>query len=185
MTEPHPFHLLLPQHAPVLRRRALKLTANRHRAEDLVQDTLLKAWASRDSYSPDTRLRAWLFTILRNTFYSDLRKRRREVEDADGALALSIIQEPCQEHRLALNELISAMNQLAPAQRDALLMMGAYGFSQVEAAEASGCSIGTIKSRVSRSRTVLTRLLADDGAACSVQPPPAGADWRAAAGEPH
>jgi len=172
VTERHPFHLLLPQQAPVLRRRALKLTSNRHRADDLVQDTLLKAWASRDSYSPDTRLRAWLFTILRNTFYSDLRKRRREVEDADGALALSVVQEPCQEHKLALNELMAAMGQLAPSQREALVLMGAYGYSQLEAAKASGCSVGTIKSRVSRSRTVLTQLLAGPVTESAIQDRP-------------
>jgi len=172
VTESHPFHLLLPQQVPVLRRRALKLTANRHRAEDLVQDTLLKAWASRDSYSPDTRLRAWLFTILRKTFYSDLRKRWREVEDADGAMALAVAQEPCQEHRLALNELMSAMTKLAPSQREALVMMGAYGFSQAEAAEASGCSIGTIKSRVSRSRNALNQMLAQPMAGGAIQDSP-------------
>ena len=162
MSERHPFHELLPQQTPVLRRRALKLTANPHRAEDLVQDTLLKAWAARDRYQPGSQLRAWLFTILRNTFYSDLRKSRREVEDVDGKHAQTLHVEPRQEDALALGELISAITQLPEGQIRPLVMMGAYGFSQLEAAEACGCSVGTIKSRVSRSRVTLNRLLAHD-----------------------
>lgn len=87
MIEPHPFHSLLPRHSPARRRPALQLTSNHHRAEDLFQETLLKARAKRDSDRPDTNPRAWLFTILLNTFFSDLRKYRREVQDVDGARA--------------------------------------------------------------------------------------------------
>lgn len=94
MIEGHPFQILLPQHTELLRRRALKLTGNAHRAEDLVQDTLLKAWAARDSFRPDSRLGSWLFTILRNTFFSDLRKSRREVEDIDDVRARALSEEP-------------------------------------------------------------------------------------------
>jgi RNA polymerase sigma-70 factor, ECF subfamily len=161
----HPFHVLLPQHATALRRQALKLTGNVTRAEDLVQETLLKAWASRDSYRPDTQLRAWLFTILRNTFISDLRKVRREVEDVDGACAGSLSEEPRQDHVLALKELISALALLPSTQRKALLLMGAYGYSQQEAASACRCTVGTIKSRVSRSRATLSRILEPEDAA--------------------
>jgi RNA polymerase sigma-70 factor (ECF subfamily) len=151
----HPFHHLLPQHAAALRNRALKLTHDEHRAEDLVQDTLMKAWANRDSYTPDTNLRAWLFTVLRNTFYSGLRKYRREVEDVDGVHAGALSEEPRQYHTLALHELIAAIAQLPGTQRRPLVMMGAYGYSQQEAAEACGCNIGTIKSRVYRARATL------------------------------
>lgn len=157
----HPFQVLLPEQAHCLRLRALKLTSNKHRAEDLVQATFLKAWAKRDSYKPDTNLRAWLFTILRNTFFSDLRKFRREVEDVDGACARALFEEPRQEHVLALKELISAVATLPDTQRRPLVLMGAYGFSQLEAAVACGCSVGTIKSRVSRGRTALSRLITD------------------------
>lgn len=165
MTEHHPFHNLLPQHSLPLRRRALKLTANEHRAEDLVQATLLKAWVSRDSFNPDTNLRAWLFTILRNTFLSELRKYRREVEDVDGACARALSEEARQDHVLSLNELISAIARLPDLQRQPLIMMGAYGFSQLEAADACGCTVGTIKSRVSRGRATLERIMAPDRAA--------------------
>lgn len=165
MTEQHAFHVLLPQQVPILRRRALKLTANEHRAEDLVQDTLLKAWAKRDSYRPDTNLRAWLFTILRNTFFSDLRKFRREVEDVDGACARTLSEEPCQDHVVALKELISAIAMLPHAQRQPIVLMGAYGYSQLEAANVCQCTVGTIKSRVSRGRSTLNQTLAYELAA--------------------
>ena len=161
----HPFHTLLPHHAPVLRRRALTLTSNEHRAEDLVQTTLMKAWASRDSFCEGTNLRAWLFTILRNTFLSELRKYRLEVEDVDGVNASAMFEEPGQDHALALKELIAAIAQLPYVQRRPLVMMGAYGFSQLEAADACGCTIGTIKSRVSRGRATLDRFIGHEGTA--------------------
>lgn len=162
MTPPHPFHNLLPQHSQPLRRRALKLTRNAHRADDLVQATFLKAWVSRDSFNPDTNLRAWLFTILRNTFLSELRKYRREVEDVDGAYARALSEDARQDHVLSLNELISAIARLPDLQRQPLIMMGAYGFSQLEAADACGCTVGTIKSRVSRGRATLERIMTPD-----------------------
>jgi RNA polymerase sigma-70 factor (ECF subfamily) len=170
MTGHHPFHNLLPQHSLPLRRRALNLTKNAHRADDLVQATFLKAWVSRDSFNPDTNLRAWLFTILRNTFLSELRKHRREVEDVDGAYARALSDEARQEHVLSLNELISAIDHLPDLQRQPLIMMGAYGFSQLEAANACGCTVGTIKSRVSRGRATLERIMSPDRA--SVMPSP-------------
>lgn len=160
MQSQHPFHVLLPQHAPFLRRRALNLTANDARADDLVQATFLKAWASRDSYQAETNVRAWLCTILRNTFFSDLRKHRREVEDIDGINAGALYEEPRQDHGLALRELFSAIALLPAVQRKPLVLMGAYGFSQLEAAEACGCTVGTIKSRVSRSRAILAQMIA-------------------------
>ncbi|MFN3972540.1 MAG: sigma-70 family RNA polymerase sigma factor [Gemmobacter sp.] len=159
MTIRHPFHTLLPQQTPSLRRRALKLTSSEHRADDLVQATLLKAWASRDSFAHDTNLRAWLFTILRNTFFSELRKYRREIEDVDGSCAQALFEEPNQDHALALNELVSAISLLPADQRRPLVLMGVYGFSQLEAADACGCTVGTIKSRVSRSRATLDRMI--------------------------
>ncbi|WP_296479520.1 sigma-70 family RNA polymerase sigma factor [Roseinatronobacter sp.] len=162
ITDDHPFHVLLPEQAHSLRLRALKLTANKHRAEDLVQTTLLKAWAKRDSFKPGTNLRAWLFTILRNTFCSDLRKFRREVEDVDGVYARAQFEEPRQHHVLALKELISVVATLPNTQRLPLVLMGAYGFSQNEAAVACGCTVGTIKSRVSRGRAALSRILAEE-----------------------
>lgn len=171
MPEHHPFHELLPQQAQPLRRHALKLTANQHRAEDLVQVTLLKAWANRESYKPATNLRAWLFTIQRNTFFSDLRKHRREVEDVDGVRAQALFEEPNQVHVLALKEMITALAGLPYMQRQPIVLMGAFGYSQLEAAEACGCSVGTIKSRVSRGRATLNHTLAHDEVAQSAAIP--------------
>jgi len=162
MTERHPFHIQLPQQEAALRRRALKLTRNDHWAEDLVQATFLKAWANRNKYKPDSQLRAWLFTILHNTFLCDLRKSRREVEDIDGAMAATLSEEPRQDHALALKEVISALAALPNSQRRALVLMGGYGLSQLETADACGCTVGTVKSRVSRGRTALNRNLAHE-----------------------
>ncbi|MFN3823746.1 MAG: sigma-70 family RNA polymerase sigma factor [Pseudorhodobacter sp.] len=171
MTKRHPFHILLPQQTPTLRRRALKLTLNEHRADDLVQATLLKAWASRDRFQQDTNLRAWLFTILRNTFFSELRKYRREVEDVDGVYAQALFEEPRQVHAVALKELVSAIALLPVDQRRPLVLMGVYGFSQLEAADACACTVGTIKSRVSRSRATLDRIIGQGDLSVDRAPP--------------
>ncbi len=164
MIDRHPFHNLLPQQTPSLRRRALKLTGNAHRAEDLVQTTLMKAWASRDRYTPETNLRAWLFTILRNTLFTEIRKYRREIQDSDSVHALSQIEEPRQEATVALKELLAAVALLPEGQRRAILLMSAYGYSQLEAATACQCTLGTVKSRVSRGRATLAHLFGDDRA---------------------
>ena len=154
-TDDHPFHNLLPLHDVALRRFATKLTGNEHQAEDLVQVTFLKAWANREKFRLDTELRAWLFTILRNTFYSDLRRSRREVADIDGKHAARLYVEPNQEHAIELKALMNAIDMLPELHRQPIVLMGAYGFSQQEAANACGCSLGTIKSRVSRGRSRL------------------------------
>ena len=159
VTQRHPFHMLLTPHTRGLTHLARRLTKDNHRADDLVQVTFLKAWAKRDSFELDSNLRAWLFTILRNSFYSDLRKFRCEVEDIDGTRAAALCEEPRQDHVLALKELISAIGGLPPQQRKPIFLMGAYGFSQLETAEACGCTVGTIKSRVSRARSTLRTVL--------------------------
>jgi len=155
----HPFYVLLPTHEISLRCFALKLCANRHRAEDLVQETFLKAWAKRDQFNLGTDLRGWLFTILRNTFYSDLRKYKREVEDIDGKMAATLSHEPSQEHAVELTKLISAIATLPEIHRLPLVLIGMYGYSQREAADACGCAVGTIKSRISRGRNSLNQSL--------------------------
>ena len=191
----HPFHDQLAAETPALRVLARALTRNEHRAQDLVQDTLMKAWASRDRFRPDTRLRAWLCTILRNTFYSDLRKRRREVEDVDDIFASRLSEGPGQEHALALKEFVAALADLPVTQREALVLVGGAGFTHEEAAQVCGCAVGTVKSRVSRARARLSEVLgigrgADRGAERAEgegegdQPsPPARADGSAAATE--
>lgn len=155
----HPFHLQFRHEIPRLQYHAIHLTRDWHRAQDLMQETLTKAWASRDRYVPDTNLRAWLHTILRNTFLSGIRKHRREVEDEDGALAAQLTQLPSQEHAVALSELLAAMAALPQQQREALTLVGVAGFSQEEAADRLDCALGTVKSRVWRARATLSVLM--------------------------
>lgn len=135
-----------------LRFFALSLTNSRDRADDLVQETLIKAWSAADRFQPGSSLRAWLFTIMRNTFYSDYRKLRREVQDSDGVSAARLIVNPEQNGRLDLQDLKAALATLPADQREAILLVGAAGVSYDEAAEICGCAIGTIKSRVNRAR---------------------------------
>jgi len=105
---------------------------------------------------------AWLFTILRNLFRSEYRKRRREVEDADGRYAESLKSHPEQTGRVEFSEFRAALAKLPSDQREALILVGASGFSYEDAANICGCAVGTIKSRVNRARTRLADLLAID-----------------------
>lgn len=156
MQHQHPFDALLQREIPSLRRRAVQLARNDQLAQDLVQETLMKAWEHRNRYQSDSCLRAWLFTILRNTFLSDLRKRRREVEDVEGHFASALWIAPSQDHAVALKEVTGLLRRLPAAQSRALVMMGAAGFTQAETATACACSLGAVKSRVSRGRATLT-----------------------------
>jgi RNA polymerase sigma factor (sigma-70 family) len=147
---------------PSLRAFALSLTSNPARSDDLVQDTLLKGWQHRARFQPGTNLNAWLFTILRNIFYSDHRKRVREVEDQDGSYAARLATAPHQGDRLDVEDLQTALGKLPPDQREALVLVGAEGVSYEEAAAIMGCKVGTVKSRVSRARGRLAELLGYD-----------------------
>jgi RNA polymerase sigma-70 factor, ECF subfamily len=145
---------------PGLRAFAISLCGNVDRADDLVQEALLRALANLDSFEPGTNMSAWLFTILRNLFRSEYRKRRREVEDANGSYAEQLTSLPEQTSRLEIDEFRRALKLLPPEQREALILVGASGFSYEEAAQISGCAVGTIKSRVNRARHRLTEILA-------------------------
>jgi RNA polymerase sigma-70 factor, ECF subfamily len=145
---------------PSLRAFAISLSGNVDRADDLVQETLLRALVNIDSFEPGTNLSAWLFTILRNLFRSEYRKRRREVEDGDGTYAESLKSQPEQEARVEFREFRAALAKLPSDQREALILVGASGFSYEEAAGICGCAVGTIKSRVNRARTRLAELMA-------------------------
>jgi RNA polymerase sigma-70 factor (ECF subfamily) len=147
---------------PSLRAFAISLCGHVDRADDLVQDTLLRALSNIHRFQPGTNLNAWLFTILRNLFHSEYRKRRREVEDPDGSYAGRMKVQPEQGSRLDFEDFRSALAKLPHDQREALLLVGASGFSYEEAAEICGCAIGTIKSRVNRARSRLAGLLAVD-----------------------
>jgi RNA polymerase sigma-70 factor (ECF subfamily) len=144
---------------PALRAFAMSLCGNPDRADDLVQETLLKAWANRTSFTPGTNVSAWLFTILRNVFYSEHRKRRREVEDADGQMAARLATHPAQDGHMDLMDFHQALQHLLPDQREALILIGGSGLSYEEAAQICGCAVGTIKSRVNRARNRLAELL--------------------------
>jgi RNA polymerase sigma-70 factor (ECF subfamily) len=149
---------------PALRAFAISLSGNVDRADDLVQETIVHALANIDSFEPGTNMPAWLFTILRNLFRSEYRKRRREVEDIDGRYTASLRTYPEQETMLEFGELRSALAELPDDQREALILVGASGFSYQEVAKICGCAEGTIKSRVNRARAKLAELLSVEGA---------------------
>ena len=113
-------------------------------ADDLVQDTIVKAWTHIDKFQPGTNLRAWLFTILRNTFYSGRRKTRREVSDTDGIHAARQATRPEHDGRLAMNDFKVAFEQLPDEQREALILVGGSGFSYEEAASMTGVALSLI-----------------------------------------
>lgn len=144
---------------PKLRAFAISLTRDVSAADDLVQDTILKAWSNMDKFDPATNLDAWLFTILRNTFYSSLRKTRREVQDSDGAHAAQLAVKPAHDGMLAMKEFRLAFDQLSPEHREVLILVGASGFSCEEAAGMMGVAVGTVKSRASRARKRLAEML--------------------------
>lgn len=144
---------------PKLRAFAISLCGRTARADDLVQETLVRAWANIKSFEPGSNMVAWLYTILRNEFYSEFRKRRREVADADGKYAAKLASPPTQEGHMQFLDFRAALDKLAPDHREALILIGASGLSYEEAAGVCGCAVGTMKSRVSRARVRLAELL--------------------------
>jgi len=146
-------------HLPAMRAFAISLTRNLTDADDLVQDTIVKAWGNFDKFAAGSNMRAWLFTILRNTFYSDRRKRRREVMDPDGAYEARLFEKPAHDGRLAMREFLAAFNRLTPEHREVLVLVGASGFSYEEAAAMTGVAVGTVKSRANRARQRLCDIL--------------------------
>jgi len=150
---------------PALRAFAWSLSRNGSDADDLVQDALTKAWTHRDKFEEGTNLRAWLFTILRNTFYTNAVRRRREVADPDGKYAATLQAGPTQDWSVALRGLQAALQKLPDEHREALVLVGAAGLTYEEAAEICGCALGTIKSRVNRARTRLLKLMEAEEAA--------------------
>jgi RNA polymerase sigma-70 factor, ECF subfamily len=166
MTDPTPsFKKAMLAALPSLRAFAMSLTGRPDRADDLVQETVMRAWAKQESFQPGTNMNAWLFTILRNLFYSQMRKRGREVQDTDGAFTASLGVAAPQDGVMHLSDLKAALAKLPPDQREAILLIGASGFSYEEAAKICGCAVGTIKSRVNRARNRLQAILSVTGAA--------------------
>lgn len=148
---------------PSLRAFAFSLAGRHDKADDLVQDTIMKAWAKQESFELGTNIKAWLFTILRNEFYSQMRKRGREIQDSDGLFTERMSVHPSQYGHMDLVDFKSALDQLPSDQREAVILIGASGFAYEEAAEICGCAVGTMKSRVSRARTRLQELLKVSG----------------------
>jgi RNA polymerase sigma-70 factor (ECF subfamily) len=144
---------------PNLRAFALSLTNDPTWADDLVQDTMLRAWANISRLERGTNLGAWLFTILRNSFYTQHRKCRHEVEDPDGVYVGCLTVQPEQESALHFSDLRRALDQLPSKQREAVILVGAEGRSYEDAANLCGVAVGTLKSRVNRARTSLAALL--------------------------
>lgn len=143
---------------PALRRFAISLTHDPVAADDLVQDTLLRAWRGQASFSMGTNLDAWTFTIMRNQFYSNTRKFR-EVRDENDTYAAKLTTVPEQGAHLDLQDVRAALARLNPVMREALMLVAVEGMSYEEAATVLDCHLGTVKSRVSRGRDQLERML--------------------------
>jgi RNA polymerase sigma-70 factor, ECF subfamily len=149
----------LMEHLPALRAFAVSLTRNISDADDIVQDCIVKAWSNIEKFTPGTNLQAWLFTILRNTFFSRTRKRRREVADPDGIYAQRLSVAPAHDGKLAMADFQRAFDVLTPEHREVLILVGASGYSCEEAAVMMGVAVGTVKSRASRARNRLCELM--------------------------
>jgi len=147
------------EHLPAMRAFAISLTRNSAVADDMVQDTVVKAWTNIDKFEKGSNMRAWLFTILRNTYYSNRRKARREVSDVDGVFTESLAEKPAHDGHMQMADFRRALGQLKDEQREALLLVGASGFSYEEAAQMCGVAVGTIKSRTNRARAQLAEIL--------------------------
>jgi RNA polymerase sigma-70 factor (ECF subfamily) len=148
---------------PAMRDFAMSLCRRSDRAEDLVQESLLRAIANIEQFRPGTSMPAWLFTILRNHFLNDYRKSRREVYDVDGYLVGTMTSQPAQEAHIQLDELEHALAQLPDVQREAVMLVACAGLSYDEAAERCHCAVGTVKSRLFRARARLAEVMSIDG----------------------
>ncbi len=155
------FKTQLAQVIPHLRAFGRSLSGNRDLADDLVQETLLKAWAARQRFQAGTNMRAWTFIILRNLFLSQMRRSRFRGE-WDDLVADRILAAPAsQDRHVELSDMQRALLHLPQPQREALILVGAGGFAYEEAAEICGVAVGTIKSRVARGRVALEALLSE------------------------
>jgi len=148
---------------PHLRAFARTLCGDAAAADDLAQDTVMKAWDARSSYQMGTNMKAWTFMILRNQFYSEKRRSWRQTQLDQEAAERTLVATDDPSSPLALDELRQALTMLPTEQREALILVGAGGFAYEEAAEICGCAVGTVKSRVSRARRALQAIL-EEGA---------------------
>jgi RNA polymerase sigma-70 factor (ECF subfamily) len=147
---------------PHLRAFARNLCGKPDMADDLAQDALLKAWAARKRYRAGTNMRAWVFVILRNQFLSQMRRSRFKGEWDESVAERTLSTPAHQDHQMQLTDLQRALMRLPAAQREALVLVGAGGFSYEEAANICDCAVGTVKSRVARARAALDEMI-DNG----------------------
>lgn len=159
---------------PFLRAFARSLTGKPEAADDLAQETLVKAWQSRNSFIPGTNLKAWLFTILRNQFYSDRRRAWRQAPWDQEAAERIPGGGADQVHSAELSDTVRALRHLSDEQREALILVGAGGFSYEDAAAICKCAVGTVKSRVARARKTLIDILDGGGTLDDVERPAEG-----------
>lgn len=153
------FHTELEQISPHLRAFARTLCGCRERADDLAQETLLKAWAARKSYRAGTNFKAWTFTILRNQFYSEAR-RARFTGDYDQDMAeRTLCAYGNQEHAVELRDVLRALETLPRANREALILAAVGDLAYEEIAAICGIALGTVKSRICRARMMLVAAL--------------------------
>ena len=162
--KPNGFQHDLAALVPNLRAFARSLCGTPHNADDLVQETMIKAWKNQASFAEGSNLKAWLFTILRNTYLSERRKRKNDDEDQDGILASQLSVHGEQSGHMDMIDFSNAFAKLPDDQREALILIGAEGFSYEEAALMCGCAVGTMKSRVNRARGRLCDMLGIEGA---------------------
>jgi RNA polymerase sigma-70 factor (ECF subfamily) len=153
---------------PSLRAFARGLCGTRDMADDMVQDAMTRAWAARQSYAAGSNFRAWMFMILRNHYYTTLRKNARMVSWDPEVAERVLVAAPTQQDGLNVRDVQKALQKLPAEQREVLLLIGANGVSYEEAADIMGCAIGTIKSRLARGRVALTALI--DGPAYKDEP---------------
>lgn len=161
---------------PALRAFARSFCRDPSDADDLVQETLTKAIANLDKYEDGTRLKSWLFTIMRNTFYTRARIAQREAPGLGDCVSNRPVVPATQEWTLRGHEVMAAIDRLTPAHREVLLLIGMQGMSYEEAAEICGCAMGTVKSRLNRARASVLGMLGEDSAETLVE----AASWLSA-----
>ena len=144
---------------PSLRAFARGLCGHREMADDLAQDTMMRAWAARASYTQGTNFRAWMFMIMRNQFYTTIRKNSRMTSLDPEVAERVLVVAPAQQNGINVDDVAKALQKLPAEQREVLLLIGANGLSYEEAAEVVGCAMGTVKSRLARGRTALAAMI--------------------------
>lgn len=144
---------------PSLRAFSRGLCGHREMADDLAQDTMMRAWAARESYTQGSNFRAWMFMIMRNQFYTTIRKNARMTSLDPEVAERVLVVAPAQQNGINVDDVAKALQKLPAEQREVLLLIGANGLSYEEAADVIGCAMGTVKSRLARGRAALAALI--------------------------